>query len=183
MINNLKVDIEQTKIPFAQEELIDIFSSLNSKDKEIENYIKFVDLQIVKTEYNKVLVKYISNAQKHFKKIIEDVESKLRECDDMKFWGITEVKLYLKDNKKEKINFDIFNNEEKMEDMNLSDSSEQTSNSEEKELKKFKMNLNSQVTNLGNFSKDENKIDNLSRRKSQVKNMKTLDNISPKKKK
>ena len=62
MINNLKSDIEQTKIPFSQEELIDIFSSLNSKDKEIENYIKCVDLQIIKTEYNKVLVNCISNA-------------------------------------------------------------------------------------------------------------------------
>jgi hypothetical protein len=30
----------------------------------------------------------------------------------MKFWGLTEVKLYLKDNKVEKINQDIFNNDE-----------------------------------------------------------------------
>lgn len=49
---------------------------------------------------------------KTFKKIIDDVESKLHECDDMKFWGLTEVKLYLKDNKVEKINQDIFNNDE-----------------------------------------------------------------------
>ena len=147
MINNLKVDIEQTKIPFAQEELVDIFSSLNSKDKEIENYIKCVDLQIIKTEYNKILVNYISNAQKNFKKIIEEVESKLKECEDMKFWGITEVKLYLKDNKNEKINFDIFNNENKKNEIQknrFSDSSENfnSSDSDKEELKKFKINLN-----------------------------------------
>ena len=145
MINDLKAEIEQTKMPFAQEELVDIFSVLNSKDKEIENYIKCVDLQIIKTEYNKVLVNCISNAQKHLKKIIDEVESKLHECDDMKFWGLTEVKLYLKDNKIEKINQDIFNNNEENKkesekDESGADSSFNTS-TEDEELKKFKMNL------------------------------------------
>jgi hypothetical protein len=118
---------------------------LNSKDKEIENYIKCVDLQIIKTEYNKVLVNCISNAQKHLKKIIDDVESKLHECDDMKFWGLTEVKLYLKDNKVEKINQDIFNNNEenKKESEKEESGSESSLNTstEDEELKKFKMNL------------------------------------------
>ena len=171
MINNLKVEVEQTKIPFAQEELVDIFSVLNSKDKEIENYIKCVDLQIIKTEYNKVLVNCISNAQKYFKKIIEDVESKLSECDDMKFWGITEVKLYLKDHKVEKFNYDIFNNKEenKNNDKNndkkddSSDSSSSSKNnknnsSEDEELKKFKMNLNLNTEELqpsGNISESK----------------------------
>ena len=173
MINTIKSDIEQTKIPFATEELIDIFSNLNSKDKEIENYIKYVDLQIIKTEYNKVLVNCITNAQKHLKKIIDDVESKLHECDDMKFWGITEVKLYLKDNRAEKINFDIFNNEEKKDDNNngFTDSNEESNNNEEEELKQFKMNLNfnSQLINTGNNFKDENNVDNVNRRKSIIK--------------
>ena len=189
MINNLKVDIEQTKIPFAQEELIDIFSSLNSKDKEIENYIKCVDLQIIKTEYNKVLVNCISNAQKHFKKIIDDVESKLRECDDMKFWGITEVKLYLKDQKKENINLDIFNNNKENKNNenknnSFSDTSEQTSNNEEKELKEFKMNLNInseiiQNENLTERKKNEsnnNYENNSNRRKSIIKLRKVNEN-------
>ena len=172
MINNLKVEVEQTKMPFAQEELVDIFSVLNSKDKEIENYIKCVDLQIIKTEYNKVLVNCISNAQKYFKKIIEDVESKLSECDDMKFWGITEVKLYLKDHKVEKFNYDIFNNKEenknndknndKKDDSSDSSSSSSKNNknnsSEDEELKKFKMNLNLNTEELqpsGNISESK----------------------------
>ena len=195
MINDLKFDIEQTKIPFAQEELIDIFSSLNSKDKEIENYIKCVDLQIIKTEYNKVLVNCISNAQKHLKKIIDDVENKLRECDDMKFWGITEVKLYLKDNKMEKINLDIFNNEEnqKIENKNnnnnngFSDTSKDSSDNDEKALKQFKMNLNVNSELINNFDNNNiterkksdnlnnNNLDNNTRRKSLIKLVKGGD--------
>ena len=198
MINNLKFDIEQTKIPFAQEELIDIFSSLNSKDKEIENYIKCVDLQIIKTEYNKVLVDCISNAQKHLKKIIDDVENKLRECEDMKFWGITEVKLYLKDHKMEKINLDIFNNEENQKNKNknkgFSDSSEESSENDEKALKQFKMNLNVNSELLDNFDKnnitERKKIDNLNnnnldnttnRKKSLIKLVKGGDALSSRK--
>ena len=199
MINNVKSDVEQTKIPVGQEELIELFNNLNSKDKEIENYIKCVDLQIIKTEYNKVLVKCISNAQKHFKKIIEDVESKLRECEDMKFWGITEVKLYLKDHKKEKINFDIFNNEENMKNENnkneFADSSAESSvDNDNEELRKFKMNLNSnndaflnspqlsgvKKSGQNNESNNDNNLDSKFK-KTVIKLIKTTDNISNRK--
>ena len=184
MITNIKTDIEQIKIPFAQEELIDIFSSLNAKDKEIENYIKFVDLQIIKTEYNKILVNCISNAQKHFQKIIEEVESKLRECDDMKFWGITEIKLYLKDHKKEKINLDIFNNEENNKLENNKNGFSESSNSsdleEEEQLKEFKMNLNINAENIlnnGNISERKNSYNDGYKEKMNVENGKNRKSV------
>ena len=149
-IKSLRKEIEKTKAPIIQEELVEIFSTLNAKDKEIENYIKFVDLQIIKTEYNKVLVNCISDAQKCLNKIIEDVESKLHECEDMKFWGIAEVKLYLKNNKNEKEEFETFNDIEKKKnnininenekDNEIEDSSEFSSASED-DLKQYK-NLN-----------------------------------------
>ena len=203
MINDLKAEIEQTKMPFGQEELVDIFSVLNSKDKEIENYIKCVDLQIIKTEYNKVLVNCISNAQKHLKKIIDDVEAKLHECDDMKFWGLTEVKLYLKDNKGEKIDKDIFNNNEENKKENKKESDKEESgsenslntSSEDEELKKFKMNLvNSEevMPSPGNVSdrkknnEKDNKKDikvndsNLNSKRGTIRLKKTLENPSPK---
>ena len=145
-IKNLKKEIEVTKVPLIQEELVEIFSSLNAKDKEIENYIKCVDLQIIKTEYNKVLLNCITDAQKSLNRIIEDVESKLHECEDMKFWGIAEVKLYLKNNKNEKEEYEIFNNVENkknniiINENEIKDSSEYLSESED-DLKKYK-NLN-----------------------------------------
>ena len=96
MIDNLKEEIDKTEIPLRKEEFLDAFFNLNSKDKEIENYIKCVDLQIIKTEYNKVLINFISIVQKNLQKIIDEVHLKLGECEDMKFWGINEIKLYLK---------------------------------------------------------------------------------------
>ena len=148
-VKNLKSEIEKTKVPLIQEELVEIFSNLNAKDKEIENYIKCVDLQIIKTEYNKVLLNCISDVQKSLNKIIDDVESKLHECEDMKYWGINEVKLYLKNNKDEKEereDIELFNNLENLEKNkknynstknNFKDSSEYLDDSEE-DIKKYK---------------------------------------------
>ena len=177
-IKTLRKEIEKTKVPLIQEELVEIFSALNTKDKEIENYIKYVDLQIIKTEYNKVLVNCISDAQKCLNRIIEDVENKLHECEDMKFWGIAEVKLYLKNNKNEKEDNNIFNYAEKAKNnINLDEnenreSSEFLSESEE-DLKKYKsLNKNNEFnenkeSGILNKKKDENN-NNKDKRKKKV---------------
>ena len=168
-IKTLRKEIEKTKVPLIQEELVEIFSALNTKDKEIENYIKYVDLQIIKTEYNKVLVNCISDAQKCLNRIIEDVENKLHECEDMKFWGIAEVKLYLKNNKNEKEDNNIFNYAEKAKNnINLDEnenreSSEFLSESEE-DLKKYKsLNKNNEFNEnkeSGILNKKKDEINN-----------------------
>ena len=184
-IKNLKKEIEVTKVPLIQEELVEIFSSLNAKDKEIENYIKCVDLQIIKTEYNKVLLNCITDAQKSLNRIIEDVESKLHECEDMKFWGINEVKLYLKNTKDEKEDFDLLNINnleyvEKKKNNNstinnnndLKDSSEFFNDSED-DIKKPKFNIKNNEINetIENAILTERKKDD------------SIINIKPKKKK
>ena len=182
-IKNLKKEIEVTKVPLIQEELVEIFSSLNAKDKEIENYIKCVDLQIIKTEYNKVLLNCITDAQKSLNRIIEDVESKLHECEDMKFWGINEVKLYLKNTKDEKEDFDLLNinnleyvekkkNNNSINNNDLKDSSEFFNDSED-DIKKPKFNIKNNEIN----ETKENTI--LTERKKDD----SIINIKPKKKK
>ena len=167
-IKTLRKEIEKTKVPLIQEELVEIFSALNSKDKEIENYIKYVDLQIIKTEYNKVLVNCISDAQKCLNRIIEDVENKLHECEDMKFWGIAEVKLYLKNNKNEQEDNNIFNFAERaknninLNENEIKDSSQFLSESEE-DLKKYKSlykNKESSDIKEGGILQDKKKEEN-----------------------
>ena len=176
-IKSLKKEIEKTKVPLIQEELVDIFSSLNTKDKEIENYIKCVDLQIIKTEYNKVLLNCISDAQKSLNKIIEDVESKLHECEDMKFWGIAEVKLYLKNNKDDKEDFDIINNVENLEkkknnninNINENKDSSEFSNDSEENLKKNKKNIEYNENKEGGILTDRRKDDSIINNKQKKK--------------
>ena len=204
IIKSLKKDIEITKVPIIQEELVDIFSTLNAKDKEIENYIKCVDLQIVKTEYNKILLNCITDAQKCLNKILEEVESKLHECEDMKFWGIAEVKLYLKNNKNEKNDRnekeenEFFNDLEKkknyinnnmnMNNSEIKDSSEFFSDSDN-ELKKISKNIEFNERREDGLLKDKKHDDNINKtRKKKVQitikedsdEEKTLSNIRDK---
>ena len=204
IIKSLKKDIEMTKVPIIQEELVDIFSTLNAKDKEIENYIKCVDLQIVKTEYNKILLNCLTDAQKCLNKILEEVESKLHECEDMKFWGIAEVKLYLKNNKNEKNDRnekeenEFFNDLEKkknyinnnmnMNNSEIKDSSEFFSDSDN-ELKKINKNIEFNERREDGILKDKKHDDNINKtRKKKVQitinedsdEEKTLSNIRDK---
>ena len=204
IIKSLKKDIEITKVPIIQEELVDIFSTLNAKDKEIENYIKCVDLQIVKTEYNKILLNCLTDAQKCLNKILEEVESKLHECEDMKFWGIAEVKLYLKNNKNEKNDRnekeenEFFNDLEKkknyinnnmnMNNSEIKDSSEFFSDSDN-ELKKINKNIEFNERREDGILKDKKHDDNINKtRKKKVQitinedsdEEKTLSNIRDK---
>ena len=204
IIKSLKKDIEITKVPIIQEELIDIFSTLNAKDKEIENYIKCADLQIVKTEYNKILLNCLTDAQKCLNKILEEVESKLHECEDMKFWGIAEVKLYLKNNKNEKNDRnekeenEFFNDLEKkknyinnnmnMNNSEIKDSSEFFSDSDN-ELKKISKNIEFNERREDGLLKDKKHDDNINKtRKKKVQitikedsdEEKTLPNIKDK---
>ena len=98
MIDNLKIEIDKTIFPQHKEEYLEAFLNLNSKDKEVENHIKCVNLQIIQTEYNKILTNYIKKIQNNLQKLIKEVQNKLNECEDMKFWGINEIKIYLKNN-------------------------------------------------------------------------------------
>ena len=186
-IKNLKKEIEVTKVPLIQEELVEIFSSLNAKDKEIENYIKCVDLQIIKTEYNKVLLNCITDAQKSLNRIIEDVESKLHECEDMKFWGINEVKLYLKNTKDEKEDFDLLNinnnfdyvekkkNNNTINNNSILKESSEFFNDSEDDLKKPKFNIKNNEINeakdstiLSERKKDDSIINTKPKKKKKV---------------
>ena len=204
IIKSLKKDIEITKVPIIQEELVDIFSTLNAKDKEIENYIKCADLQIVKTEYNKILLNCLTDAQKCLNKILEEVESKLHECEDMKFWGIAEVKLYLKNNKNEKNDRNekeeneffndleqkknYINNNMNMNNSEIKDSSEFFSDSDN-ELKKISKNIEFNERREDGLLKDKKHDDNINKtRKKKVQitikedsdEEKTLPNIKDK---
>ena len=152
------------KIKKNSQRLSDIKTLYNLDQDQIKN----VDLQIIKTEYNKVLVNCISDAQKCLNRIIEDVENKLHECEDMKFWGIAEVKLYLKNNKNEQEDNNIFNFAERaknninLNENEIKDSSQFLSESEE-DLKKYKSlykNKESSDIKEGGILQDKKKEEN-----------------------
>ena len=97
MINDFKIEIDKIQIPRHREEIVDSFGSLNLKENELRNYTKFLNLQIIKTEYNKVLLKCLDKVKQNMDKLGEEVKARLAECEEIKFRNINDIKLYLKE--------------------------------------------------------------------------------------
>ena len=132
MINDFKTEIDKIQVPKHWDEIVEIFSNLNLKENELRNYTKFLNLQIIKTEYNKVLLKCLDKVKQNMDKLSDEVKARLAECEDIKFRNINDIKLYLKeyDMKKNKDDIENFlsknyvnklsqnDEEDKMEDNN-----------------------------------------------------------------
>ena len=108
-INDFRIEIDKIPQPKHQEEIIEIFGNLNLKENELRNYTKFLNLQIIKTEYNKVLLKCLDKVKTNIDKLGNEVKSRLTECEEIKFRNIEDIKLYLKESKLEKNQMDIKN--------------------------------------------------------------------------
>ena len=108
-INDFRIEIDKIPKPRHREEILDIFGNLNLKENELRNYTKFLNLQIIKTEYNKVLLQCLDIVKQNIDKLGLEVKAKLTECEDIKFRNIEDIKLYLKESKLEKNKMDIKN--------------------------------------------------------------------------
>lgn len=109
IINDFRVEVDKIPKPRHREEIFEIFGSLNLKENELRNYTKFLNLQIIKTEYNKVLLKCLDKVKQNIDQLGTEVKSRLAECEDIKFRNIEDIKLYLKESKLEKNKMDIEN--------------------------------------------------------------------------
>ena len=109
IINDFKIEVDRIPKPGHREEVLEIFGNLNLKENELRNYTKFINLQIIKTEYNKVLLKCLDIVKKSIDQLGLEVKSRLAECEEIKFRNIEDIKLYLKESKLEKNQMDIKN--------------------------------------------------------------------------
>ena len=109
IINDFKVEVDKIPKPAHREEILEIFGNLNLKENELRNYTKFLNLQIIKTEYNKVLLKCLDKVKKNIDQLGIEVKNKLAECEEIKYKNIEDIKLYIKESKLEKNQMDIKN--------------------------------------------------------------------------
>ena len=109
IINDFRIEIDKIKAPIHKEEIFEIYGNLNLKENELRNYIKFVNLQIIKTEYNKVLLICLDKVKRNLDKLSNEVKLKLSQCEDIKFCSLDDIQLYLKESKLEKNKMEIAN--------------------------------------------------------------------------
>ena len=175
MINDFKVEVDKIQIPRHREEILESFSNLNLKENELRNYTKFLNLQIIKTEYNKVLLKCLDKIKQNMDKLGAEVKARLAECEDIKFRNINDIKLYLKEYGFKKNKDDIENylskkyvpkekNEEEIDDEKNSDE-ENKNIKDDKENKDNKENNENNNQTVDESKKEEKRKSILSRNK------------------
>ena len=108
-IDDFRSEVDKIPKPKHREEVYEAYGNLNLKENELRNYTKFLNLQIIKTEYNKVLLKCLDKVKKNIDKLSVEVKSRLSECEDIKFRGLEDVQLYLKESKLDKNQMTIGN--------------------------------------------------------------------------
>ena len=109
IINDFRIEIDKIPKPRHKEEILEIYGNLNLKENELRNYIKYLNLQIIRTEYNKVLLKCLDKVKNNLEILSKEVKTKLNECEDIKFKGIEDVQVYIKESKLPKNQMDIGN--------------------------------------------------------------------------
>ena len=97
MINDFKTEVDKIQVPKYREEIFESFNNLNLKENELRNYTKFLNLQIIKTEYNKVLLRCLDKVKQNLDQLGAEVKARLAECEEIKFRNINDIKLYLKE--------------------------------------------------------------------------------------
>ena len=109
IIDDFRIEIDKIPVPRHKEEIFEIYGNLNLKENELRNYIKFVNLQIIKTEYNKVLLICLDKVKRNLDKLSSEVKLKLSQCEDIKFCALEDIQIYLKESKLEKNQMEIEN--------------------------------------------------------------------------
>lgn len=164
-IYNFKDEVENIPKPRHREEVSEVFSNLNLKENELRNYTKFLNLQIIKTEYNRFLLKYLDKIKKLFDALNKEVKSKLEECDDIRFRGVEDIQLYLKNNEVQNCP-NLNNSSQKKENKNNDNLLNSRKNIEKKKM----LNLNLKNSNIFQSNIESIKKIDYSERQNKNKN-------------
>ena len=153
MINDFKTEVDKIQVPKYREEIFESFNNLNLKENELRNYTKFLNLQIIKTEYNKVLLRCLDKVKQNMDQLGAEVKARLAECEEIKFRNINDIKLYLKEYGFKKKQNDIDNflaknyvPKEKNDKLNNEDNNEEEADDDDNENEKN--NLSDEKNNI-----------------------------------
>ena len=94
LIIEVKEELFDIKPPSFKDEAIEIFGFINEKEKILLNYMSFVNLQVIKSEYNKKMMELFENAQKYLTDLYQEITKKIDEANKLNDYGIKELKEY-----------------------------------------------------------------------------------------
>jgi hypothetical protein len=94
LIVEVKEELFNISSPSLKEEAIDIFGFINEKEKILFNYMSYVNLQVIKSEYYKKMMELLENAQNYLTDLYKEIIQKLDDAHRLNDFGIKELKEY-----------------------------------------------------------------------------------------
>ena len=94
LLNDLRKELFDIEPPNFKDETIDIFSEINEKEKTLNNFAVFVNLQVLKSQFNKKMIELFEIIQHNLQDILTDVNNKLKEVNQINDYGFKELKEY-----------------------------------------------------------------------------------------
>jgi hypothetical protein len=153
-------NLREIQPPNNKEEVMKAFNEVYQKEISIKNYASVVNLQIIKSKFNKELLKFFDQSTILLNNIIKEIDNKLRDSLTFNEFDIESIKQYNIIKRKEIDNNSISNSsqlslikeEEKTnhiinKNLNTSDSKDEKDEKDEKENNKYN-DIKNNLTNL-----------------------------------
>ena len=120
VLNSFNKELREIEAPKYKEETINSFGLVNEKELEIQNYISYINLQILKSKFNIKMAIFFKEAKKLFEDLTLEINNKLKDSLYLKEKDYNDLVLYNKEKYKE--------NDSSTSRSKSSSSSEQSSN-------------------------------------------------------
>jgi len=102
VLNNFNKELREIEAPKYKEETINSFGLVNEKELEIQNYVSYVNLQILKSRFNVKMTIFFNEAKKILNELMTEINSKLHDSLYLKEKNYNDLVSYNKEKYKEK---------------------------------------------------------------------------------
>ena len=94
LLNELRNELFDIEPPSFKDEVVKVFTEINEKEKSLINFTLFVNLQVIKSQFNKKMIMLFEIIQHYLQDILTDVNNKLNESRKINIYGLNELKVY-----------------------------------------------------------------------------------------
>lgn len=104
LLYNFNKELREIEPPKYKEETVNSFGLVNEKELEIHHYVNFVNLQILKSKFNKKMTIFFNEVKKIFTELMSEINHKLHDSLYLKEKDFNDLVLYNKEKYNEQKN-------------------------------------------------------------------------------
>jgi len=144
LLSNYNKEIKEIAAPKLNDEVVDSFTLVNDKELEINHYVGFINLQIIKSEFNIKMDIFINKAKKIIEELKAEINNKLNDSMNLKTKDYETIISY--------------NNKKYKEQNSSSDSDSSSSSSISKKSSETSSNESNNINIANNNNNNEPKL-------------------------